>query len=571
MKSRVTILAAVFLLAALVMPHTAEAQGFTVSRERGIDKVIASGNNQLLPKVSLTYSETSETAPIQRDATRDLTVTVEFGDLPIVHATAWYDEDGAGTANDPEAFEAAVSGDFDAAATVQEGRQWKWSSGDKTIQIFIPLGGNGVDNNSVITIADLRVDVSSVDAGDHVAIMVSASDAANFVDFGSGGPGTVSSTIVMAADGLTVEGTKAEGLSCGDVKGATVKLTEGFAGAWTNMNLARAMYDSLDVDSDSIRIRIEVSGFPDVEGAEITWPATVPHKANVAASGEEEAKKTIAMLILDEEDSLANGRVAIYEYTNIDTVPDEDYDTTPDNDNTDVTDDSGMPGIQPHLDDTARSFGVTISGVKNLGSVGLNVSAQLWPAARRNSDGKKNAADLRSILSFEHSLEDPTFADDARDGAWLIVSDCITYLLYPFVTCGTEANPQWVTGISVSNTSKDAGVFGSFDETEEQSGSVTLYGFPKSVPTINGSGIVPQHVVSMLTSNLAAGDTYSFTCTDSVMAGMEGYAIIKANFQHARGMGFVVADTDAAGGLDVAHGYMAEVIDNPADRTDSLK
>ena len=259
--------------------------------------------------------------------------------------------------------------------------------------------------------------------------------------------------------------------------------------------------------------------------------------------------------------------MAIYEYTNIDTdvdVPavlgDNAVDAMP-----------GMPGIQPYLDDTARSFGVTIAGVKNLGSVGLNVSAQLWPAARRNSDGKKNAADLRSILSFEHSLEDPTFADDARDGAWLIVSDCITYLLYPFVTCGTEANPQWVTGISVSNTSKDAGVFGSFDETEEQSGSVTLYGFPKSVATVNGSGIVPEPVVSLLSSNLAAGDTYSFTCTDSVMAGMEGYAIIKANFQHARGMGFVVADTDAAGGLDVAHGYMAEVIDDPAERSDVLK
>ena len=59
----------------------------------------------------------------------------------------------------------------------------------------------------------------------------------------------------------------------------------------------------------------------------------------------------------------------------------------------------------------------------------------------------------------------------------------------------------------------------------------------------------------------------TFTCTDSVMAGMEGYAIIKANFQHARGMGFVVANTRRRRGLDVAHGYMAEVIDNPPTAT----
>ena len=224
--------------------------------------------------------------------------------------------------------------------------------------------------------------------------------------------------------------------------------------------------------------------------------------------------------------------------------------------------------IQPYLADTARSFDITPKS-RTSGAAELNVRPAL-AGCRISTLGEKERPDL-SVLSFEHALEAPIKDDDARDGAWLVVSDCITYLLYPFVTCGTEANPQWTTGISVSNTSRDAGVFGTFDETEEQSGSVTLYGFPKSVATVNGSGIVPQHVVSMLTSNLAAGDTYTFTCTDSVMAGMEGYAIIKANFQHARGMGFVVANTDAVGGLDVAHGYMAEVIDNPADRNDNLE
>jgi hypothetical protein len=551
MKSRLTILAAVFLLAALVMPHTAEAQGFTVSRERGIDKVIESGNNQLLPKVSLTYdSADAATVQIERDTDRDLTITVGFGDLPIVHATAWYS--ASGEADAATALAAPVSGDFDDTATAL---QWKWSSGGKTIQIFI-TNDTTVADNSTITIADSRLDVSSLDDGDAVPISVSASDAADFVDFGTGGPGTVSSSIATAADGLTVKGNKAEGLSCGAVDGATVTVTEGFAGAWTNMNLARAANDSLT--SDSLRLRIEVSGFPDVEGAEITWPDKVMHNANVAASGAEEDKKDIATLTLDKEDSLGNGRVAIYAYTNVDTAPDA----------ADPTADPpvvAMPGIQPHLDDTARSFAVTIEGVKNLGSTELNVSAQLWPAARRNSDGKKNAADLRSILSFEHPLEDPEFdADKERDGAWLIVSDCITYLLYPFVTCQTGANPQWTTGISVSNTSRDAGIFGTFDLTDEQSGSVTFYGFPKSVATVSGSGQVPQHVVSMLTTNLAAGDTYTFSCHDSVMAGMEGYAIIKANFQHARGMGFVLTG-------DVAHGYMAEVIDDPADRSDALK
>ena len=37
------------------------------------------------------------------------------------------------------------------------------------------------------------------------------------LDFGSGGPGTVSCTFVMAAAGLAVEGTKGDGLSCGHI------------------------------------------------------------------------------------------------------------------------------------------------------------------------------------------------------------------------------------------------------------------------------------------------------------------------------------------------------------------
>ena len=52
---------------------------------------------------------------------------------------------------------------------------------------------------------------------------------------------------------------------------------------------------------------------------------------------------------------------------------------------------------------------------------------------------------------------------------WLVISDCVTYLLYPFVTCG--ATNGWDTGISVSNTTADGDIFGAFDATTEQNGS----------------------------------------------------------------------------------------------------
>ena len=65
MKSRVNnCWPAVFLLAALAMPHTADAQGgYTVGKTRGLDKVIASGNNQVIPAVVLTSRATDVERP----------------------------------------------------------------------------------------------------------------------------------------------------------------------------------------------------------------------------------------------------------------------------------------------------------------------------------------------------------------------------------------------------------------------------------------------------------------------------------------------------------------------------
>ena len=79
-----------------------------------------------------------------------------------------------------------------------------------------------------------------------------------------------------------------------------------------------------------------------------------------------------------------------------------------------------------------------------------------------------------------------------------------------------------------------------------------------------------EPVVSTVSSSLMAGDTVTMSCADSTMAGMEGYAIIKANFQHARGMAFVLGNFADGAAVDVSHGYMAEVISDPADRSEKI-
>ena len=119
-----------------------------------------------------------------------------------------------------------------------------------------------------------------------------------------------------------------------------------------------------------------------------------------------------------------------------------------------------------------------------------------------------------------------------------MLSECVTYLLYPFVTCG--ATDGWDTGISVSNTTADGNIFGAFDEPNEQNGAVVMYGFPKLSAEAKTDG--RSNRSDTVAATLMAGDTITFQCSNTTMAGMEGYAIIKASFQHARGMAFVVGD-----------------------------
>ena len=261
MRSRLTILAAVFLLAALAMPHTVEAQGFTVGKATGIEKVIESGNNQLLPNVTLTYdTEPESTAPIQRSTSRDQLITIKFGDLPITNVTAWTTATQA--LNPPIAGDFVETGDPGGAPTEL---QWKWSTGGKQIQIYV-TSGTTLDNLSTIILADLRLDVSSLDDGAPVPIMVSASDSADLIDLGSSGPGSVNASLVTAADGLTVTGVKASGLSCGLAATPTVTVMEGFAGAWHDMGRG-GVEDP--ISGNFAQIRLEVSNFPDSEEAKI--------------------------------------------------------------------------------------------------------------------------------------------------------------------------------------------------------------------------------------------------------------------------------------------------------------
>ena len=151
-------------------------------------------------------------------------------------------------------------------------------------------------------------------------------------------------------------------------------------------------------------------------------------------------------------------------------------------------------------------------------------------------------------------------------GEFLNLSDCITYLLFPYVTCGSS--DDWTTGLAISNTSMDEALFDHVelkkDQTDKggavsQSGPIYVHAYVKSSKAVDGSsGTVPDSSSTMVTSKLAAGDTIAFSCGDVIKG--DGYLIAEAHFLNAYGMAFAFGNFGGGATFDVAHGYTAMVI-----------
>ena len=168
----------------------------------------------------------------------------------------------------------------------------------------------------------------------------------------------------------------------------------------------------------------------------------------------------------------------------------------------------------------------------------------------------------KKVPVTDENADDPNLVP----GEFLNLADCVTYLLFPYVTCGSSAD--WTTGIAISNTSLDEALFDHVelkkDQTDRdgavaQSGPVYFHAYPMSSKTVDGaSGVLPESSSTMVSPKLMAGDTMAFMCGD-VISG-DGYLIAEAHFRNAYGMAFAFGSFGGAGHFDVAHGYTALVI-----------
>ena len=567
MRKVLILLCALAVFGLTLAAPDAEAQGYNVRRAATVMKVAQYSNNAMVN--NLTIMDTTSTEPDISDAPAGETLTIKIGygllmtnedsvrEKATAKFTLWCDDNDDAAQTDGNGYETdcqTTERDTHPSAT--------FSNDGGTGVITITIGSE----SQSFVVAGVRVDASGLEAKDTITASVTSTTDASSVGLGGGSAdGGVSGTVGEVAAGLTVTAEKDADLACSAAAPApSITVGEGFAMAWgpTRINLDEVggAADAAGADMQTAGVKIYLDNLPD--DAKVEWPGSVNSYANIAASGEDEDLKINGTLTMDSAESSSNGKVVVYNYERADAYATGVADTDP-NDGVDQT----MMAFTAAQNGAARSFKVTPSKTTFKGDASVDVSAALYPDARRGTDGEK--LNLDSELSFEHPLQAP---EKGNGDGWLVISECVTYLLYPFITCG--AVPGWSTGISVSNTTADANVFGAFDGTSEQDGGVVLYGFPKDrmLSEVEDEDEVAtvEAVVDTISDDLKAGETMTFDCGNTMMAGMEGYAIIRAGFQHARGMAFVLGNFPDGAGVDVSHGYMAEVINDPGTRSDAL-
>ena len=377
-------------------------------------------------------------------------------------------------------------------------------------------------------------------------------------------------------DGLTVtEVGQISVLTC-DATGTggrmpSIKVEEGFASAWETDSLGAAGSET------STHIRIVVANVP--SGVTFRWPGggnegpdgTIGGGDDLAEGSEGFFAPPAAHMIdhdgTEDTDMVASASLAymssgaaigedktkhwvVYSFSGTD-IPTAGGDDPADNHN--------------RVKNVFTVSPMVMVDTKKTGMGGVSdVWAQLWPEAKTGDND-----DRASVLSYSHEVETSAGSTTNPNGYFVNVTECVTYLLFPFLTCGAQAD--WTTGIAVANTSADDEVFPVNAGAAAQGGSVMIHAYPKSTAAEKmaaGHNSSPEMLADPISTgisgNLAAGDSVAITCnTHPMLAGFEGYAIVRAGFRHAHGMAFVLGNFMDGAAIDVAHGYIALVIPDP--------
>ena len=426
--------------------------------------------------------------------------------------------------------------------------------------------------------------MSGLEADSVRATVTSTGSSGDFVEEDAVAGEAASIKVSNVMDGLTVsEVSQISVLTCDAAttggRMPSIKVEEGFASAWETDALGGA--GSHNRHSDT-QIRIVVANVP--SGVTFRWPGqgnegpdgTAGTADDLTAPGEGEPDTGFfgppAAHMIDHDGTESTAMVASGSLALVGTGAAIGDDKTKhwavySFSGTDIAGGDGDDPAKPHnsIKNVFTVSPMVMVDTKKAGMGGVSdVWAQLWPMAKTGSDD-----DRATVLSYDHAVETSAGSTTNPKGYFVNVTECVTYLLFPFLTCGAQAD--WTTGIAVANTSADDEVFPVNAGAAAQGGSVMIHAYPKSTAAEKmamGHNSSPEMLADPISTgisgNLAAGDSVAITCnTHPMLAGFEGYAIVRAGFRHAHGMAFVLGNFMDGAAIDVAHGYIALVIPDP--------
>ena len=556
MPAKLTILWCALLMPGLVVSQ-AKAQGFIVSKSE--TDVVEYGRNQVMGAIRLDYSHTGG------DIDDGTTIKVSYGRL---YLTGGGELLCGGTFNTSDTQETAdTSCDIGVAATFANDKD----TGVGTVTIALGTARPDANRFAFVVLRGVRADVSRLSFGNRIVASINSSTApTGFVPIGQERTESLGGRVSIVKDGINVAIGQASRLLCnigtitddmgtpetdddvevpiGGVPSITV--SEDFPTAWE---------DGDQTGIGSTMITIKVNNIP--EGVTLRWPHGPINFVNPADDDDTpwstltltEASRRTAGQVDDQNNrgagqeevdgetvAATNGEMVTYRYDKLAAG---------------ITG-AGDKDVTTESDSFKIEFMVEVDPDK-VGSGGIaDIRAWLGPAGKSGDDDDRGS--VLSYLTMPNT--DPAATDP--DGRILNFSQCVTYLLFPYLNCGAYLN--WTTAIAIANTTRDDGVFGLSGGAVEQSGSVVLHAFPRSIPAADGtSGRVPEAMVVEVATSLAAGDTVSFTCSQGILAGFEGYAIARTGFRHAHGVAIILINSTRGASLDVAHGYLALVIPDP--------
>jgi hypothetical protein len=544
MRVKFTIAICALLVLGLAVSQV-NAQGYQV-RVRP-NNVVEHGNNQELGAIRLTHRTLQEAGA---NIVENGTIEITFDGLTITNPST-----ALTSGTDPDGDEQLIV--IGGAATAKAANDDDTDVGKVTITI--------TTHGDTLTLSGIRADVSGLEAGDRIMATISATGSGDgFSDIGETSGASISGLVSTVADGITVTAVgQISVLTCdADTTSGrmpSIKVEEGFNAAWETGGIG---------DTDT-QIRVVVANVP--TGVTFRWPGqgnegedgtagTSDDLTAPAAEGEDDngyfGNPATHDVDHDDNDDTADESVAALMYVSSGGKLGEDatkhwavYSFQGVSDNT---------GTDLNHDDVKNVFTIAPMVMVDTDKTGMggvsDAWAQLWP---------EKDDDAATKLSYATPVE------TKDEGYFVNVTECVTYLLFPFLTCGAQAD--WTTGIAVANTSLDDDAFPVNDGAAAQGGSVMIHAYPKSTAAEKAAvghnsspDMLADPISTGISGNLAAGDSVAITCNmHPMLAGFEGYAIVRAAFRHAHGMAFVLGNFMDGAAIDVAHGYIALVIPDP--------